>query len=240
MAEVWKKKGFEVKVLYSRPGVATQILVTAENSSFLVDIGDGALRDLLEVEADFHEGLKAVFITHEHFDHVGGLFSLLNFLHMMGRDTPLSIVVPKPNSVARAFVETQRAYRANLGEEISFSIQLRDISDQEEAYFDPLKVKAFAVKHRGSTKLNPVGELVPAVGYVLTYRDLRIVFSGDTGVCDSLRREVEGADLAVIEATYPEKREIPEVHMSVEEAEEIGSLAKEHLLIHRLPSQSPL
>lgn len=235
MTDTWEKNSYGVKVLYSRPGVATQILVSADGSSFLVDIGDGVLRDLLEVQTDFHERLEAIFITHEHFDHVGGLFSLLNFLHMVGRNKPLSILVPRPNRVARAFVETQRAYRANLGEEVSFPIQLKDISDQEEAYFDPLKVKAFAVRHRGSTRLNPMGKLIPAVGYVLTYRDIRVVFSGDTGVCDSLRREVDGADLAVIEATYPEKHEIPEVHMSVEEAEEVGRLAKKYLLIHRLP-----
>ena len=67
----------------------------------------------------------------------------------------------------------------------------------------------------------------------MKYGNVRIVFSGDTSVCDSLKREVENADLAVLDATSTEKSMIQEKHMIVKEAEEIGSLAKKFLLIHK-------
>lgn len=234
--DVWEKNGFSVKVLFSRPGVATQILVAVEDSLFLVDAGDGVLRDLLRIEAELYEGVDAIFITHEHYDHVGGLFSLLNYLHIIGRKKPISIVVPEPNIIARAFVELQREYaRRFRGFEVSFPIEVTDISDQEEKFFDPLAVKAFSVLHSGGTRPHPMGKMSPAVGYVLGYRDIRVVFSGDTAACDSLRQEVKGADLAVLDATYRGRPVVPEKHMSVEEAEEIGRQAKEYMLIHRLP-----
>lgn len=68
----WQGKNWNVKVLYSKAGVATQILISTLECDILVDVGDGTLRDLLEPDYDF-EQLKAVAITHGHFDHVGGL-----------------------------------------------------------------------------------------------------------------------------------------------------------------------
>jgi ribonuclease Z len=230
----WEKNGIRVEVLYSRAGVATQILVSVDDSNFLVDVGDGTLRDLLGTEIDLRESIKAVFITHEHFDHVGGLFSLLNYMHIIGRTKPISIVVPQDNLIARTFVEIQKKYSVRYrGFEVSFPIEIIGISAQEEKFLDPIFVKAFAVVHRGGTGLNPIGLFSPAVGYVMKYGNVRIVFSGDTSVCDSLRREVENADLAVLDATSTEKSMIQEKHMIVKEAEEIGSLAKKFLLIHK-------
>jgi ribonuclease BN (tRNA processing enzyme) len=60
------------------------------------------------------------------------------------------------------------------------------------------------------------------------------VISGDTGICQSLVKFTEGADLAILEATMNEKTaEDSEVHLSVKEATEIGKKAKKFILIHR-------
>ncbi len=53
-------------------------------------------------------------------------------------------------------------------------------------------------------------------------------------MCKSLRKFVKGADLAILEATMKEKTiENSEVHLSIEEATEIGKTAKEFILIHQ-------
>ncbi len=86
LQDFWEGEGWNVKVLYSKAGVATQILVSTVEGDLLVDAGDGALRDLLDLNYDF-EKLKAIAITHGHFDHVGGLWTLFGFLRMMRRTT---------------------------------------------------------------------------------------------------------------------------------------------------------
>jgi len=68
----------KVDVLYSVMGVATQVLLSHESGDVLVDTGDGVTRDLIERHYDFYR-LRAVLLTHEDFDHVSGLYSLLNF-----------------------------------------------------------------------------------------------------------------------------------------------------------------
>jgi len=40
-------------VLYSQAGIATQIMISLEEDYFIVDTGDGTLRDLLFRKIDF-------------------------------------------------------------------------------------------------------------------------------------------------------------------------------------------
>jgi ribonuclease Z len=235
LTDSWEKEGFRVEVLYSRAGVATQIMVCADGSYFLLDVGDGILRDLLKFKIDLRENMEAIFITHEHSDHVGGLFSLLNYMYLIGRTKPISVIVPEPSLIVRSFKELLKEYAIEYrGFGVTFPIDIVEISDQEEKYFNPIFLKAFSVVHRSGVRLNPMGQLCPAVGYVMKHNNVRVVFSGDTSACDSLKQEVRNADLAVLDATYTEKPTIIEKHMMVEEAEEIGNLAKDYLLIHRL------
>jgi hypothetical protein len=55
-------------------------------------------------------------------------------------------------------------------------------------------------------------------------------------MCSGLENAVRDADLAIIEATL---KETPgsgnRVHLSIDEANELGKLAKEYILIHKIP-----
>lgn len=235
MNQYWSKDGLSVKVLFSLPGVATQIIVsTEEDVDVLLDCGSGVLRDLL---INYYGDLKllnnisAILISHEHFDHVGGLYSLLDFMHMIGREKPLVILTPKPSEVARNFIETLKIFRKS---KLSYQLDLIEVEDQGLIEIRSLTIKSFRVIHRGSTKTEPCGPVIPAVGYVIYYRGLKVVYSGDTGYIKALEDEVEDADLAILEATWPEDRGVNEIHLSEREAIEIGRKAKDFLLIHRL------
>jgi ribonuclease BN (tRNA processing enzyme) len=111
---------------------------------------------------------------------------------------------------------------------------LKELSNEERITIERIEIQAFSVIHRGSTKIYGVGKRVPAVGYSISYNDQRIVISGDTGMCQSLRKFVEGVDLAILEATTKEKTaKNSEVHLSIEEATELGKTAKDFILIHQ-------
>ncbi|MCS7385868.1 MAG: ribonuclease Z [archaeon GB-1867-005] len=231
----WRKGDLTVKVLFSIPAIATQVVISAESVGFdlLLDCGCSALRDLLlDYYRDSKEfdRLKAILISHEHFDHVGGLYSLMDYMHVYGRVEPLTILTPKPSLVARHFIETLMEFR---GGKLAYSIKLVEVEDQEELQLGPLRVKAFKVLHRGSTKTEPIGPPIPAMGYTINYKGLRVVYSGDTGICNNLMEEVRGADLAILEATWTEGKGIPGIHLSVDEAAKLGETAKDYILIHR-------
>ena len=42
----WKKKNFSIKIFCSIPNIATGILLKAGDAHFVIDPGDGILRDL--------------------------------------------------------------------------------------------------------------------------------------------------------------------------------------------------
>jgi len=66
LQEIWRGEDWNVQVLYSMAGVATQILISTLECDVLVDVGDGILRDLLRLDYDFKR-LEAIIITHGHF-----------------------------------------------------------------------------------------------------------------------------------------------------------------------------
>lgn len=230
MQKVWRGKGWNVRVLYSRAGVATQILVSTAESDLLVDVGDGTLRDLLALNYNFGR-LKAILITHGHFDHMGGLWALLGFLRMIGRAENLTVITPPSCSEVKSIVNSLiDVYHGTM----PFKIVIKELADEEKTSVDKMTVQAFEVVHRGATKAYGLGKRIPAVGYSITYNGQRVVVSGDTGICQSLKRFVKDADLAILEATLKRRTpETAEVHLSPEEAAEIGKTAKEYMLIHR-------
>ncbi|MGQ9507613.1 MAG: MBL fold metallo-hydrolase [Candidatus Bathycorpusculaceae bacterium] len=231
MQNFWQGEGWNVKVMYSRAGVATQILVSTAECDILVDAGDGTLRDLLELDYDF-ERLKAIAITHGHFDHVGGLWTLLGFLRMIGRTKDLFLIAPLSCSEIQSLF---KSFTTVYGDTMPFKITLKELSSEEKFKIERIEGQGFSVVHRGAIKIFGIGKRIPALGYSISYGNQRIVISGDTGMCEFIKKFVKGADLAILEATLKKKTaKDSEVHLSIEEAKEIGKTAKEFILIHQV------
>ena len=116
------------QVLYSKAGIATQILVTDDQFFLLLDIGDGIIRDLLNIGLKFPINKPVfIFITHGHFDHCGGLFSFLGFLRMLNHSHPVTICSPIQCEEVESLV---KSFRTVYSTTIPFSMEHRTLNAQ--------------------------------------------------------------------------------------------------------------
>ena len=226
----WKGEQFNIKVLYSYAGVATQILLDEieTDNNILMDVGDGILRDLLTLSRSYYESIQTILITHGHFDHMGGLYSLLCFFRMLNRKEELTIVCPKNVIEIQGIIQT---FRDSYSDSIPFQLNVMEIDS--EIMINELTITPFAVQHRGS--IIGGGELpdIPTLGYIISKKGEKIVFTGDTGYFEGLKTYLSNADLAILEGTNKEKGST--FHLSIPQAKELGKLAKYHLIIHKIP-----
>jgi ribonuclease BN (tRNA processing enzyme) len=221
-----------------------------DGSPYLIDVGVGFLRN---PKAAGYNGqdIDAVFITHHHLDHDGGLNDFIEYSSFGRRNKPLSIVGPLgTEQMTHGSLEVVEPSRRIFGSEglpkadPNSLYQSHDISGPGVVYQDA-KIKVTAAENSHYSLIKPDS---PSAGYDKSYAyrvetpSGSIVFSGDTGPSNAVAMLAQDADILVIEvmdvaATIkfvsstisldPASRQMMEDHMKVEHLtpEEVGKLA---------------
>lgn len=226
---IWRKEDFFIKIYASIPNIATGILITTEKATFVVDPGDGILRDLnKDVGAVTILKVSDIFISHGHHDHVGGVWSLLTYLSVMHKISPLNIFYPKGckeiESIYHAFIKV-------YGKELSYQINLRPISDSRSFKRNSVSIKPFKVNHREPSEDRKTSSFVPSLGFKFFYDGKSICYGGDTAYCDTLSKNAKDSDLAIIEAGAGKENKT-DLHMTIQQATQIGKTARDYFLVH--------
>lgn len=178
------------------------LAVIANHQFMLFDAGDGAVQTLASMSLPFHE-VQTVFLTHLHSDHMSGLGELMDGSWHSGRTNPMTVYGPygtnammagwnavyQPDILFRSIGANnvlQPALAMAKSVEISATAAAKPVYQGQD-----LSVSVFEVDHQ------PV---YPAFGYVMQYKNCKIVISGDTKVDASLASNSTGADLLISEA----------------------------------------
>jgi ribonuclease BN (tRNA processing enzyme) len=177
----------------------SSFLLATEEFRILVDAGEPCSRTLAEIEFDLRS-FDAIFLTHGHSDHTGGLPMLIQAAWLSDRTEPLNIFLPAELS------EPLKAWlnASYLGPDIvPFEIVFVPWESQACFEFHGLKVHPAPTTHLATLNRSSIPNRFKAYSLRIEHPDFRIVFSGDLGSPNDLQGQLsEHIDLLITEVAH--------------------------------------
>jgi ribonuclease BN (tRNA processing enzyme) len=187
----------------------------------LLDISADVPHRLAQEELDW-PNLDAIWISHFHLDHLGGLppflFGTRNAPQMQKRTRPLRIYGPVGFVNILQAVDESNDYRLL---QQPFSVELKEVEPGNEFELLPgISSVAFSTPH---TRESLAIRLKDKRGSVLVY-------TSDTGFSDELAEFAAGADLLLTECSFPRNKPV-ETHLELADAIQIAKKSQPKMLV---------
>lgn len=157
----------------------------------LLDCGATSLPALRRCGLDPGE-IAAVFVSHLHGDHFGGIPFLILNAQFAGRTSPLTVIGP-PGTARRLAGLMECLFPGSWRARRRFRVDVAELPPGEAVTAAGVRAAAFPADH-------PSGG--PALALRLTLGTTVIGYTGDTAWTDALIEVAAGADLLIAEAYY--------------------------------------
>jgi ribonuclease BN (tRNA processing enzyme) len=203
------------------------LILLIEGNPVLFDIGPGTLRQLTRVGINY-EKIGQIFLTHFHPDHTA---DLIHFLFASRNPAVLKrrrpFVIAGPSGLTEFINALQNAYQTYLTlPPKMMRIEEIDISKKVKGEYSNYTVTN-----------SPTNHTPDSLAYRVKNRSGKtVVYSGDTCFCDEIVDLARGADLLILESSFPDGDEI-EGHLTPSLAGRIATLAgvERLVLVHFYP-----
>ena len=182
---------------YPNPNRCTSsILIEGAQGALLLDAGEGCARRLQE-EGQWRQEIRSILLTHNHADHVAGLFMLLLGMKAdrRGNPKPLEIWAPKGlREGLESFLPTVR-----MGEDLlTFPLVLHELKPGKIEAASGHQIEVWPNDHLLADDEGRGG----SYSLALELDGRRWVFSGDLGSLNPLEGKLGGTQGLVIETSH--------------------------------------
>ncbi len=201
--------GSGTAIPHPRRGASGYALRADDGSVCLLECGPGSTRRWPGAAITF-DTATLLAITHHHVDHCADLSAVLFGRLVTECAAKLTLVGPVGHADHLARLEA--AHGAWVQDKHG-GREVVELGDR-----DSITVGAFTLEARH------VLHLADAVGYRVTADGQTLAFSGDSGPCDGLIALCRGADVALLECSYPAERETKR-HLNARTAAEVAVAA---------------
>ncbi len=184
----------QIKVLGCSGGIGANLRTTCflVDDDLLIDAGTG----LGDLPLNHMTGIRHIFLTHSHMDHVVGLPLLADSMFGV-HDEPI---------IVHALEKTIKALKAHVFNWVIWpDFSELPSKDKPSIQFELMKPGDKVNIRSREIEMIPVNHTVPGVGYCVSSRRASVAFSGDTTTNDSLWEVLDtyaNVDLLFIEAAF--------------------------------------
>ncbi|MGE4431180.1 MAG: MBL fold metallo-hydrolase [Sphingobium sp.] len=186
-------------------------LLRAGDRLILIDVGDGATDQIGKAGIPF-ETVDTLFISHHHFDHIGGLGALIGRRYQVAAANVLTIYGP-PGTKAIVEELVGAVDAASLGgavvrEKVRRSpadmVKVVEIADGDTVSLGDMTVIAAANSHYVALASGAQGPQPQSLSFRFNLPGRSIVYTGDTGPSENVEKLARGADLLISEIIDPD------------------------------------
>jgi len=203
-------------------------VISCDNINLLVDTGPNVVKRLYQVGLS-PANISAVIVTHKHGDHALGFpyFIFMRGLEKILYNTKLkSLIVITPSNLSSELFKIFNIYYTM---ELPFSINTIEIDSTNSVSLDKMKLTFFYVHHT-----------VPTIGFVLNYKDKKIVYSSDTISFKQMVNYADNADVLIHSVLGVKEKTLSKI-TKIALADEVAKIAqnanvKQLIIVHFLPT----
>lgn len=173
------------------------------NDLYLVDAGDGTAGQLKKAGLRLPQ-VRGIFLSHNHFDHTGGMLAILGLRMQLNAYEPLSIYGP-PGT--KTFIEgllagmepAREAAYGMPGRSWTANVEVIELVDEAIIELDGLEVTVAENTHFKIPENSGAAEKAKSLSFRFDMDDRSIVYTGDTGPSEAVEKLARNADILVSE-----------------------------------------
>ncbi|MFX1331535.1 MAG: MBL fold metallo-hydrolase [Promethearchaeota archaeon] len=186
--------------------VQSGVLIEADETALLLDIGSGVLQRLTQTDLDL-TSISHVFISHFHIDHCSDFLPLCQTLWLLGYDKTLELYAPpRMREWSRGVYDIAFPY---LREKIL--VEKRLLWDNDVVHLGPVVVSMSPTTHG----------TIESRAFRVEHNGKSVVYSSDTAPCPEVVDLATGVDVLIHECNWLDGDHPNGVHTSPSELAEI-------------------
>lgn len=209
--------GSGTAIPHPRRGTSGYAVMASSGEVLLIECGPGSTRRWPLFGISF-ERVRAIACTHHHVDHCGDLAAV-----MFGRNvpdprvsTPLAMIGPRGHQDLLTGLE---GLYGTAVADADGAREVIEMKDGDRRAVGPFRIEAREVLH-----------VAGSLGLRVECEGRTLAFSGDSGACPELVALCRGADVALLECSYPAERPTTK-HMNARTASEVACAASVSRLV---------